>query len=119
MIHHVALEIRRAAAGESERFWALLGFARVDPPPALRDRAVWLECRGQQIHLMYADAPVAPPAGHVAVVADDYDETLARLRAAGHEPEARAEHWGAPRCFVRCPAGHRVEVMAAPPAPAR
>ena len=115
MIHHVALEVRREDAGESERFWAMLGFARVDPPPSLRDRAVWLERAGTQVHLMYAEAPVAPPEGHVAVVAENYAATLERLRAGGHEPEPRAEHWGAPRCFVRDPAGHRVEVMAAPP----
>ena len=115
MIHHVALEIQRAVAGESECFWALLGFARVDPPPALRDRVLWLERRGTQIHLMYAEDPVAPPHGHVAVVAEDYEMTLARLRDAGHPPDPRAEHWGSPRCFVRCPAGHRVEVMASPP----
>ncbi|HEV2814462.1 MAG TPA: VOC family protein [Solirubrobacteraceae bacterium] len=115
MIHHVALEVRRDDVGESERFWELLGFARVDLPPSLAGRAVWLERGGTQVHLMYADDPVAPPSGHVAVVADDYERTLDRLRAAGHDPEPRAQHWGAPRCFVRCPAGHRVEVMSAPP----
>jgi catechol 2,3-dioxygenase-like lactoylglutathione lyase family enzyme len=41
--------------------------------------------------------------------------TLEALRRAGFEPEPRREHWGAPRCFVRDPAGHRVEIMAAPP----
>ncbi|HEX8123275.1 MAG TPA: VOC family protein [Solirubrobacteraceae bacterium] len=116
MIHHVALEVRRADAGESERFWDLLGFARVAPPPSLDGRALWLEREGTQVHLMYADEPVAPPSGHVAVVAPDYDATLERLRGAGYEPDPRAEHWGSPRCFVRCPAGQRVEVMAFPPA---
>jgi catechol 2,3-dioxygenase-like lactoylglutathione lyase family enzyme len=115
VIHHVALEVRRADAGESERFWELLGFARVEVPSTLEGRAVWLERDGRQVHLMYADEPVAPPSGHVAVVADDYDATLARLRAAGHEPDARPEHWGAARAFVRSPGGHRVEVMAFPP----
>jgi catechol 2,3-dioxygenase-like lactoylglutathione lyase family enzyme len=115
VIHHVALEIRRADAGESERFWALLGFARVEPPASLGDRATWVERAGTQVHLMYADDPVVPRQGHVAVVAPDYDDALARLREAGFEPEPRREHWGAPRSFVRCPAGHRVEVMARPP----
>jgi hypothetical protein len=64
---------------------------------------------------MYADEPVAPPSGHVAVVAADYEATLQRLHAKGFEAEPRAEHWGSPRAFVRCPAGHRVEVMAFPP----
>jgi catechol 2,3-dioxygenase-like lactoylglutathione lyase family enzyme len=118
VIHHVALEVRRADAGESERFWELLGFARVDPPPSLAGRAVWLEREGTQVHLMHADDPVAPPLGHVAVVARDYDAALDRLRSAGYEPEPRREHWGAPRSFVRAPGGHRVEVMARPPAAA-
>jgi catechol 2,3-dioxygenase-like lactoylglutathione lyase family enzyme len=118
VIQHVALEARRADAEACERFWALLGFARVEPPPSLRGRTLWLERGGTQVHLLFADEPVAPPAGHVAVVAEDYDAALGRLRAAGFAPEPRAEHWGAPRCFVRCPAGHRVEVMAAAPGPA-
>lgn len=116
MIQHVALETRRADAGACERFWALLGFARVEPPPSLRERTVWLERGATQVHLLFAGEPTAPAEGHVAVVADDYDAALDRLRAAGFPPEPRTEHWGAPRCFVRCPAGHRVEVMAAAPA---
>ena len=118
MIHHVALETRRDDAEACASFFELLGFARVDPPETLRDRAVWLERDGRQIHLQYADDPVVPPRGHVAVVAgrDGYEPALARLREAGFEPEPRAEHWGSPRCFVRDPAGHVVEVMAFPPA---
>ena len=64
---------------------------------------------------MRRDDPVQLPNGHFAVVVDDYDATLERLRAAGFEPEPRDEHWGAPRSFVRDPAGNRVELMAAPP----
>jgi catechol 2,3-dioxygenase-like lactoylglutathione lyase family enzyme len=67
------------------------------------------------VHLLLTGDPVAPPRGHAAVHAPAYAETLARLAAAGHTPEPRAEHWGAPRAFVRSPGGHRVEVMAAPP----
>ena len=116
MIHHAALETRRADAEACARFIELLGFARVDPPPTLRDRAVWLERDGRQIHLQFAEDPVVPPRGHVAVVAGDYEATLARLRDAGFEPEPREEHWGAARSFVRNPAGHRVELMAGSPA---
>jgi catechol 2,3-dioxygenase-like lactoylglutathione lyase family enzyme len=115
VIGHVALEVRRDDAGECERFWALLGFARVEPPASLRDRTVWVERHGTQIHLLFADDPVTMPEGHVAVVAGDYDATLEALRDGGFAPEPRTEHWGSPRAFVRCPAGHRVEVMAFPP----
>jgi catechol 2,3-dioxygenase-like lactoylglutathione lyase family enzyme len=115
MIQHVSLEVDRDQVEQSAAFWELLGFARVEPPPTLRDRATWLEREGTQVHLMFVDNPVVPPEGHTAVVAPDYEATLAALRAAGFDPEPRAEHWGAPRCFVRDPLGHRVEVMSAPP----
>ncbi len=95
-------------------FYALLGFEAVEPPATLADRAVWLEREGTQVHLQRAEAP-GPRGGHFAIVADRYEETLAALRSAGHEPESRPEHWGEPRAFVRDPAGNRVEIMAAAP----
>ena len=115
MIQHVALETSRSDADAANAFWRLLGFEPVRPPEALRDRADWLQKDGTQIHLLWSEEPVAPPEGHAAVVVGDYDATLERLRAAGHEIDPRTEHWGAPRAFVRSPGGHRVEVMAAPP----
>jgi catechol 2,3-dioxygenase-like lactoylglutathione lyase family enzyme len=115
MLQHVALEVRAADADAEVAFWALLGFAEVPPPASLAGRSRWTEREGTQVHLLLTDAPVAPPRGHAAVVARAYAETLARVAAAGHPLEARAEHWGAPRAFARSPAGHRVELMAAPP----
>jgi catechol 2,3-dioxygenase-like lactoylglutathione lyase family enzyme len=115
VLQHVALELDLADVEAAQEFWTILGFAPVDPPPSLRERAAWLQRGSTQIHLMFADHPVAPPQGHAAVVAEDYDATLAALRAAGYEPDPRAEHWGVARAFVRAPGGHRVEVMAAPP----
>jgi catechol 2,3-dioxygenase-like lactoylglutathione lyase family enzyme len=115
MLQHVSLEVAPDLVERCAAFWELLGFARVDPPAALRDRATWLERDGTQVHLMLVDEPVVPPQGHAAVVAPDYAAAIAGLRDAGFDPEARTEHWGAPRSFVRDPAGHRVEVMAAPP----
>ena len=112
MIQHVALEIRPAEVDACVHFWALLGFERVQPPAALAARAVWVAHGPTQVHLLIASEPVAAPSGHIAVVAEDYEATLSALRAAGLDPEPRTEHWGSPRCFVRCPAGHRVEVMA-------
>jgi catechol 2,3-dioxygenase-like lactoylglutathione lyase family enzyme len=115
-IHHVAIETRAGDVDAELRFWALLGFERVEPPATLRERAVWVERESTQVHLFLAEDPVAPPAGHTAVVAPDYTATIDRLAAAGVEVDERPQHWGAPRCFVRSPGGHRVEVMAAPPA---
>ena len=114
-LHHVALETAPADREALVRFFALLGFAEVPPPPSLQGRTRWVQRDGLQIHLLFSDAPVVPPEGHVAIVERDYEQALDRLRGAGFEPEPRTEHWGAARCFVPAPGGHRVEVMAAPP----
>lgn len=119
VIQHAGLELRREDADAEVAFWALLGFAEVEPPEPLRERSRWVERGGAQIHLLYDEDPVVPAQGHVAVVAEDYDAAIARLRAAGHEAAPRREYWGAARTQVHTPAGHRVEVMAAPPAPVR
>jgi catechol 2,3-dioxygenase-like lactoylglutathione lyase family enzyme len=116
VIQHVAIEIHEADVPACERFWALLGFERVPPPPALAQRAAWLRAGDTQVHLLFAEDPVVPTSGHIAVVVSDYDATLQELRAAGFEPDRRTAYWGSPRCFVRCPAGHLVEVMAFGPA---
>ena len=116
MLQHVALEVRRDSVPRCVEFWRLVGFELVEPPASLADRATWVQRDGTQIHLLYSDDPTVPPGGHAAVVVADYPGTLARLREAGFEPDPRREHWGAPRAFVREPAGHRVELMAAPPA---
>ena len=115
MLQHVSLEVRRDQVDDCVPFWELLGFRRVEPPGQLGERAAWMARGPTQVHLLFAERPVAPPLGHAAVVVDDYEGTFAALDSAGHAPEPRTEHWGAPRCFVRDPAGHRVEVMAAPP----
>lgn len=114
-VQHVALEVREADADAEVAFWALLGFAEVPPPGALRGRSRWVQRGATQVHLLFTDTPVVPPHGHVAVVAEAFAETSARLAAVGRIPELRAEHWGAPRAMVSSPTGHRVELMAAPP----
>jgi len=114
-LQHVALETAPADREPLVRFFALLGFVEVRPPASLQGRTRWVQREGLQIHLLFDDQPVAPPSGHVAIVERGYEAAMERLRAAGFEPEQRSQHWGAPRCFVRAPGGHRVEVMAAPP----
>jgi len=115
VIHHVALETRFEDAQACVAFYALLGFARVEPPETLRDRAVWLALGAQQLHLLLTDEPDVPPRGHVAVVAGDYEAAIARLVVAGYDLEPRQQHWGSPRGYVRDPAGHVVEIMKFPP----
>ena len=115
MIQHVALEVAPARVAECVAFYALLGFEEVEPPDSLRDRAAWVERGATQLHLLFVDEPQALPAGHVAVVAEEWEATVERLRSAGHEVDPRREHWGSPRAYVRDPAGNLIELMERPP----
>ena len=115
MIQHVAIEVREDDVGACIAFWALLGFERVAAPPALAARSAWVQAGATQVHLLFAGDPVVPREGHVAVIVAEFDATLAALREAGFEPAPRTAYWGSPRAFVRCPAGHRVELMAFAP----
>jgi catechol 2,3-dioxygenase-like lactoylglutathione lyase family enzyme len=116
MLHHAAIAVPPGRSDACAAFWALLGFAEIDPPETLRDRARWLVREGSQIHLLLAEeARPAADGSHVAVVAENFDAALARLRAAGFAVDPRTAHWGAPRAYVRDPVGHLVEVMAWPP----
>jgi catechol 2,3-dioxygenase-like lactoylglutathione lyase family enzyme len=114
VIHHVSRRIPPPKLADCLRFYALLGFERVPEPPGIEGRAVWLSRAGTQIHLM-PTAGAQPEHGHVGVVVDDYPGTVDAVRSAGHEVEPRREHWGSPRCYVRDPAGHLVELMAFAP----
>jgi catechol 2,3-dioxygenase-like lactoylglutathione lyase family enzyme len=115
VIQHVAIEVREDDVEACVRFWALLGFEQVGAPPALAARSAWVQAGATQVHLLFAAEPAVPDEGHVAVVVADYDGTLTALRAAGFEPVPRTPYWDSPRAFVRCPAGHRVELMASAP----
>lgn len=115
MLHHVGVEIAPAEIERAAELFELLGFERVEPPPTL-SRYTWLERGGTQIHLMPSESPVAAPEGHLAVIAPDFEVTLERLREAGFKVETRRSHWGAARALAHGPSGHRIELMAAPPA---
>jgi Glyoxalase/Bleomycin resistance protein/Dioxygenase superfamily len=116
MLHHVGLEIAPRDAEAAVGFFELLGFERVEPPETLRE-FTWLERAGTQVHLMPEEEPTVPSPGHLAVVVDDFDGTVARVREAGFEIELKREHWDERRALAIAPGGHRVELMAAPPAP--
>ena len=96
-------------------FWGLLGFEDTEAPEPIAEYVSWLTRKGTQIHLIHNEAAEVPSLGHAAVVADDFDAAVKRLRAAGFEVEDARELWGARRAFAIAPGGHRVEVMESPP----
>lgn len=112
MIQHVAIEVRKRDVEACVRFWALLGFDRVQAPAALAARSAWVQAGPTQVHLLFAEQPVVAPEGHVAVIVGDFAATVVALRDAGFDVAPRTQYWGSPRAFVRCPAGHRVELVA-------
>ena len=119
MLQHVSIEIPPAEVDSAIGFWELLGFAQVDSPEALGGHVTWLEREGTQIHLIHTDGATAPVLGHAAVVVDDFEATVARVAAAGHEVEETRRLWGARRAFAVGPGAHRVELMESPPPLAR
>jgi catechol 2,3-dioxygenase-like lactoylglutathione lyase family enzyme len=114
MIQHVTREIPPSQLDGCVHFYRLLGFQPVPAPPGIAGRALWLQRGSTQLHLMPRD-DARPQSGHVGVVVERYENTLAELRRDGHDVEPRREHWGSPRAYVRDPAGNLVEVMAWPP----
>jgi len=116
VLHHVGIEVAPADIEAVAGFFELIGFERVEPPTTLAEYT-WLGREGTQIHLMPQEEPTVPSPGHIALVAPDFEAAVARLREHGFSVEAKREHWGQPRALATAPGGHRVELMAAPPAP--
>jgi catechol 2,3-dioxygenase-like lactoylglutathione lyase family enzyme len=113
-LQHVSVQTPPALLDRCAAFYTdVLGMRRI---PNLAGLA-WFEFGdGDHVHLL--DGPGAADSdGHLALVVSDLDATLARARAAGAEPRRGADLWGAPRWFVRDPAGNLIEVFETPPAP--
>lgn len=116
MLHHVAFEIHPSALAAEGEFWVAAGFSRVAAPEGLGPGFEWYEREGTQVHLMTTEEPSRPPGrGHVAVVAPDFEATLARLEGQGFEVAEGRMLWGARRAKATTPAGHLVELMEFPP----
>jgi hypothetical protein len=119
MLHHVSLEVLPEHAQRTARLFELLGFAPVPAPAPIAPVVTWLEHEGTQIHLIHTPSPATPMLGHCAVVAEDFEPAVERLRRAGYEVEEARELWGERRAFALMPGGGRVELMGRPPAGAR
>ena len=116
-LHHVSIEVPPDDVERTVEFWTILGFERLPAPGAIAEYVTWLERGPNQIHLIHTPEAAVPFLGHAAVVATDLDATASALRDAGFEFEESQQLWGERRGFAIAPAGHRVELMAAPPPP--
>ena len=116
MLQHVTLELRRDDWPAAKAFWSIVGFEEVEPPGTLGERSAWVERK------RHADPPpvAGRPGGRRPRVTPRSWWTTGTPSSPGssdegYEVNERPRHWGAARCFVRAPGGHRVELMAAPP----
>ena len=116
MLHHVSIEVLPDDAARFGEMLELIGFREIEAPEALGGHIPWYEREGTQVHLIVTEGATVPVLGHAAFVARDFESDIAALEAAVFEVEQHAELWGEPRSFILAPSGHRVELMAAPPA---
>lgn len=117
MLHHISIELDPTDVNCFSRMLELIGYRAIDAPEVFGGAVKWFERKGTQIHLIETPEPTAPPLGHAALAVDDYGGTVARLREEGFEVEDGRQLWGEARSFLQAPGGHRIELMAAPPAP--
>jgi lactoylglutathione lyase len=104
-------------------FYKALGFEEVARMP-IRDEAinVFMNLPGDgdmpRLELTYNHGvdsyDLGTAYGHIAITAEDLDETLERLGAQGIEPEKppySVREGGSRLCFVRDPDGYRIELI--------
>jgi hypothetical protein len=115
VLQHVSLEVPPDQVKRMVEFWGLLGFQPTKAPEPLAAFVTWMQRDGTQIHLIHTEDATAPQLGHSAVVAEDFDAAVARLRDSGFEFEEAQKLWGARRGFAIAPGDHKVELMASPP----
>jgi lactoylglutathione lyase len=108
---------------QSVDFYKALGFEEIGRVP-IRDEAVnvFMNIPGdgdmprlELTHNFGVDSyELGTGYGHIAITADDLDETLERLKAQGIEPEKppySVREGGSRLCFVRDPDGYRIELI--------
>ena len=116
MLHHVSIEVSPTDADRFGELLSAIGFTAIDAPTPLGDAVRWFDGDGTQVHLILTEGATVPALGHAAFVAPGFDATLSSLADLGFEVQEARELWGERRAFVLAPGGHRIELMAAPPA---
>ena len=112
-IDHVQLAMPEGGEASAQEFYeGLLGLRRVPKPPHLERRGgCWFENDSVKVHLG-VDADFRPARkAHPALVVQDLDRLVERLRAAGvtvHDDERLGGH---ARAFVDDPFGNRIELL--------
>jgi catechol 2,3-dioxygenase-like lactoylglutathione lyase family enzyme len=90
----------------------VLGLQTVDKPAGTRrGRGAWFVVGDAQVHVS-VDPHNPPKTAHFGLAVNDFDAAIGRLRDSGCHTEQADVIPGRQRCFVRDPAGNRVEILA-------
>jgi catechol 2,3-dioxygenase-like lactoylglutathione lyase family enzyme len=113
-IHHVQIMMPRGRAEDALAFYRdLLGLARIPKPADMPNPdGVWFRLGEQELHLGVQDGEVdASSRAHVALLVDDVDALVERLRHARIEARESNPIGELRRAHVRDPFGNRLELM--------
>jgi catechol 2,3-dioxygenase-like lactoylglutathione lyase family enzyme len=113
-IDHVQLAMPPGGEESARSFYLdLVGMEEVAKPPELAKRGgCWFASGTVQIHLGVESDFRAARKAHPGVRCRDYEELMARLRAAGIEVTEDENIPGVRRCHVSDPFGNRIELIA-------
>jgi glyoxylase I family protein len=110
-LHHVAVNVDDLESAVAF-YVGELGLSVRDDRPELLADGRWLNAGAGQIHLSIG--PVAPDTGqHLALLVDDLDAAVARLRDRGLEISTPVPIGTGRQSFLHDPAGNRVELQQA------
>ena len=112
-IDHVQLAMPPGEEERAEAFYSgLLGLSRVAKPANLEVRGgCWFEAGAARLHLG-VEAEFRPARkAHPALVVDDLQALVARLRDGGVEPRTGEPLEGFERVYVDDPFGNRIELL--------
>jgi catechol 2,3-dioxygenase-like lactoylglutathione lyase family enzyme len=112
-IHHVNVVVPQGKTETVQSFYVdVLGLRRT-PKPAegVAQTGAWFDVDERtQVHVSERDG-VPHPQSHFALVVDDFDGVLARVREAGAPWDEQPDVFGGRRGFTRDPAGNRIELL--------
>ena len=112
-LHHVQVVVPHGETENVAPFYAdVLGLTRVaKPTEGVAATGAWFEVAGGlQVHVSEKDGQPHPEQ-HFALVPEDFDLAVCRLKAAGAPWEPKPEVLGARRGMTADPVGNPIEVL--------
>jgi catechol 2,3-dioxygenase-like lactoylglutathione lyase family enzyme len=114
-IHHVNVVVPPGGTDGVVGFYTKVLGLRQAPKPTegVAQSGAWFDIDERtQVHVSERDGS-SHPQSHFALVVDDFDDVLGRLREAGAAWEEQPDIFGGRRGFTRDPAGNRIEILEA------